>query len=75
MEKETISEILDRYPGVFYKPRKICTTFIDAPERWHMIHASELEFKFWCIYNRFENPMFDGYSVDILNITSGGENH
>jgi len=37
------------------------------------MHASREEFRFWCIYNRLENPMFEGYSVDIINMTSSGE--
>ncbi|MFQ1682651.1 hypothetical protein ACK08B_22670 [Pantoea dispersa] len=72
IEAQTISEIVS-CPGVYYKPRPVMKTFIHAPERWHLIHASEREFKFWCLYNRIENPTYEGYSVDILNYTSSGE--
>ncbi|WP_110331280.1 hypothetical protein [Pantoea sp. JKS000250] len=73
IEQKTISEIVSSCPGVYHKPRPVMKTIIHAPERWHLIHASREEFRFWCIYNRLENPMFEGYSVDILNMTSSGE--
>ncbi|MDI6635357.1 hypothetical protein [Pantoea dispersa] len=73
IEQQTISEIVSSCPGVYHKPRPVMKIIIHAPERWQMIHASEIEFKFWCIYNRLENPMYDGYNVDILNMTSSGE--
>ncbi|KOC87530.1 hypothetical protein [Winslowiella iniecta] len=71
MEKETISEILDNTPGVYFKPRNRCITIIYAPEKWHMIHNSREEFEFWCIYNRIGSPHFDGYSYqEMMNQTS-----
>ncbi|HDK7017158.1 TPA: hypothetical protein M4161_004476 [Klebsiella pneumoniae] len=73
IEEQTISEIVSSCPGVYHKPRPVMKTIIYAPEKWHLIHASREEFRFWCIYNRLQNPHFDGYDVDILNMTSSGE--
>ncbi|MFM8097960.1 hypothetical protein PU656_18685 [Klebsiella pneumoniae] len=73
IEEQTISEIVSSCPGVYHKPRPVMKTIIHAPERWHLIHASREEFRFWCIYNRIGNPLFDGYDYqEAMNYTSEG---
>lgn len=71
-EREIIESLSD---GVYFKPRPRFLGFTYSKEmpKWQALgFASEIEYHGFLESNKLDNPMHNGYEMDILHFTDGG---